>query len=195
MSNPGDPPMTAEEKDSTSTMPEKAEEVVGEAGEKVQEAAATAQDKLRDELDQRSTKAGETAADTAKDLRTVGEELRKQGKETPARIADKAAEQTERLGSYLKEADGDRMLSDIEDFGRRRPLAVLGGGMIVGIAAARFLKASSRDRYRSKGGHGSPEEVTRELGTEAPVQPRGASERTAQESARQAPVPSGVAGS
>jgi hypothetical protein len=195
MSDASGPPMTAEEQDSKSGMPEKAQEVTGQAGEKVQEAAETAQDKLREQLDQRSTKAGETVTDTAQDLRTVGEELRKQGKETPARVADKAAEQTERVGSYLKDANSDRMLSDVEDFGRRQPLAVLAGGLVVGIAAARFLKASSRGRYQSR--RGRHEEATRELGTTTPVQPRGVyaegeGEGIARESERQAPVPSGA---
>src|SRR4051794_6832538 len=121
------------------------------AAAKAPDRTTEVQEKLREQLDQRSTKAGETVTDTAQDLRSVGEELRKQGKETPARIADKAAEQTERVGSYLKDADSDRMLSDVEDLGRRQPLAVLAGGLVVGIAAARVLKASSHGRYQSRG--------------------------------------------
>jgi ElaB/YqjD/DUF883 family membrane-anchored ribosome-binding protein len=89
---------------------------------------------------------------TAQDLRSVGEELRKQGKDTPAKLADRAAEQTERVGSYLKERGPDEMLEDVEDFGRQRPWAVLAGGMAVGILAARFLKASSRNRYQQRSG-------------------------------------------
>jgi hypothetical protein len=80
----------------------------------------------------------------------VGEELRKQGKDDPARLVDQAAEQTEKVGSYLQERSPDELLRDIEDFGRQRPWAVLAGGMVLGIAAARFLKASSRDRYQQR---------------------------------------------
>ena len=97
--------MTAEEHDSTPAMPERAQEVAGEAGEKVQEAAGTAQGKLREQLDQRSTKAGDTVTGTAQDLRTVGEELRKQGKDTPARVADRAAALHERLLALHEVAD------------------------------------------------------------------------------------------
>lgn len=196
MSDTSSPPMTAEEQQgSASAMPEKAQEVAGEAGEKVQEAAGTAQEKLREQMDQRSTKAGETVAGTAQDLRTVGEELRKQGKDMPARVADRAAEQTERVGSYLRDADSDRMLSDVEDFGRRQPLAVLAGGLVLGIAAARFLKASSHGRYQSR--RGSREEVTRELGATTPIQPRGVYAEgegagITREPDPQAPVPSGA---
>jgi hypothetical protein len=51
------------------------------------------------------------------------------------------------MGSYLTESNADRLLSDVEDFGRRQPMAVVGIGVAVGFAASRFLKASSRKRY------------------------------------------------
>jgi hypothetical protein len=191
MNDASSPPMTAEDRETTSGVQEKAQEVAGGVGQKAQEAADTAQDKVREQLDQRSTHAGDKVASTAQDMRSVGEELRKQGKDTPARLADGAAEQTERLGSYLRESDSDRMLADIEDFGRRQPGAVLAGGVIVGIAAARFLKASSRGRYQSRRALEGP---PRDLSATMPPQPRGVyaetpAEAAGRESARQAPVP------
>jgi hypothetical protein len=131
---------------------EKAQEVAGEAQEKAREAAGKAQESVRQQIDQRSTKAGEQVSGTAQDLRSVGEELRKQGKDTPAKLADRAAEQTEKVGSYLKDNGPDKMLEDVEDFGRQRPWAVLAGGMAAGVLAARFLKASSRSRYQQRTG-------------------------------------------
>jgi len=127
---------------------EKAQEVAGEAQEMARDAAGKAQESVRQQVDQRSTQAGERVAGTAQDLRSVGEELRKQGKDTPAKLADRAAEQTERVGSYLQEKRPDEMLHDVEDFGRQRPWAVLAGGLALGVVAARFLKASSRSRYQ-----------------------------------------------
>jgi hypothetical protein len=137
---------------------EQAQEVAGEAQEKAREAAGKAQEGLRRQLDDRSKQAGERVSGTAEDLRSVGEELRKQGKETPAKLADRAAAQTEKVGSYLKDNDAEKMLHDVEDFGRQRPWAVLAGGLAIGVAAARFLKASSRNRYqqRSDGRSGGP---------------------------------------
>jgi hypothetical protein len=129
---------------------EQMQEAAGQAQEKAQEAAGKAQDTMREQVDRRSTQAGERIGGTAQDLRSVGEELRKQGKETPAKLADRAAERTERIGSYLSDSDADRLLSDVEDFGRRRPWAVLAGGLVVGMAAARFLKASSQSRYQGR---------------------------------------------
>jgi hypothetical protein len=129
---------------------DKAQEVAGQAREKAQEAAGEARSRLSEQVDQRSTQAGERISTAGSDLRSVGQELRKQGKDTPARLADQAAERVERVGSYLGQSDADKILRDVEDFGRRQPLAVLAGGMVLGIAAARFLKASSSRRYGSR---------------------------------------------
>lgn len=127
-----------------------AKQAVEQGQEKAQEAMGKASGTVREQLDQRSSQAGEKVAGTAGDLRSVGEELRKQGKDTPAKIADRAAERTEQLGSYLKESNGDRLLEDVEDLTRRQPLVALAGGLVVGMVAARFLKASSENRYRSR---------------------------------------------
>src|SRR5215218_6554802 len=140
---------------------DKAQEVAGEAQEKAREAAGKAQEGVRQQIDQRSTEAGERVAGTAQDLRSVGEELRKQGKDAPAKLADRAAEQTERVGSYLKDNGPDRMLHDVEDFGRERPWALLAGGLAVGMVAARFLKASSRNRYQQRTGYSGASQVPR----------------------------------
>lgn len=170
MADASSPPGTKSTQGTESTeVREKAQEVAGQAQEKAQEAADQAQNMLREQVDQRSTEAGEKISGTAQDLRSVGEELRNQGKDTPAKFADRGAEQIERVGSYLSESDGDKLLSDVEDFGRRQPLAVLAGGLVVGMAAARFLKASSRNRYRSRiGSAGS----ARQLGTSPPPVPQ-----------------------
>jgi len=192
MTDVNGPPAThAEGRGGSPEVQEKAQEVAGKARGKAEEATGKAEDKLREQLDQRSSQAGERVSGTAADLRSVGEELRKQGKETPARLADRAAERSEQLSSYLTESDADGMLADLEDFGRRQPLAVLAGGLVVGIAAARFLKASSRDRYQSRFGSESP---TRELGR-APSPPQSPGRESqpvgaSRESWRQAPAPS-----
>jgi hypothetical protein len=62
---------------------------------------------------------------------------------------DQAADRAERLGGYLQNSDGDQILRDVEDFGRRNPWAVAAGGLLLGFAASRLLKASSSQRYQS----------------------------------------------
>jgi hypothetical protein len=128
---------------------EKAREVAGQAQDRAREAAGQARGRVRQEVDRRSTQAGEQVSSNASDARSVADVLRKQGKDAPARYVERAAERAERLGGYLQESDGDRILRDVEDFARRNPWAVAAGGLLVGFAASRMLKASSGDRYRS----------------------------------------------
>lgn len=129
---------------------EKAGEATEQAKEKAQNVASQAQVRIREQVDQRSTEVGERVGGTASDIRSVGEELRNQGKDGPAKVADQAADRIERAGSYLRDSDADRILGDAEDFGRQRPWAVLAGAVVVGVAAARFLKASSQRRYSER---------------------------------------------
>ena len=119
------------------------------AQDKTRGALGQARGRLSDQVDQRSTQAGERVAGTASDVRSIAEELRNQGKDAPAKVAEQVASRADRVGDYLKGASGDRLLRDVEDFARRQPMLVAAGGLVLGFAASRFMKASSSRRYES----------------------------------------------
>jgi hypothetical protein len=119
-----------------------------EAKEKARQAAGQARVKFREQVDERTTQAGERVGTAAGDVRSVADELRRQGKETPAKYAEQAAERADRLGGYLRDSDGERILRDVEEFARSKPWAVAAGGLALGFMASRLLKASSTERYR-----------------------------------------------
>jgi hypothetical protein len=121
-----------------------------QAKDKAQQAAGQARRGLRDQVDTRSTQAGERVGAVAQDVRGVADQLRREGKDQPAKLAEQAAQRAESLGGYLERSDGDTILRDVEDFGRRRPWAVIAGGLALGFVASRFLKASSGRRYESR---------------------------------------------
>ena len=120
-----------------------------QAKDKAQQAAGQARRGLRDQVDTRSTDAGQRVSGVAQDVREVADQLRGQGKDQPARLAEQAAQRADSLGEYLKRSDGDTILRDVEDFGRSQPWALVAGGLALGFAASRFLKASSSRRYES----------------------------------------------
>jgi hypothetical protein len=127
------------------------------AREQAQDATQQARSRFRDQVDQRSTQAGERLSGTVTDVRSVAEELRRQGKEAPARMVEQAAGQADRVADYLKAASGERILRDVEGYTRSNPWAVAAGGLVLGFAASRFLKASSSRRYRAtQAGHQEP---------------------------------------
>jgi hypothetical protein len=118
------------------------------AQDKAKGAMGQARGRLRDQVDQRSTQAGDQVQSAAQDVRSVAEQLRNQGKETPARVAEQVANRAESFGTYLRDADGERLLGDVEGFARRQPWLVAAGGLALGFVASRFLKASSSRRYQ-----------------------------------------------
>jgi hypothetical protein len=128
---------------------EQARALSDQARESAQQATGQVRNRVRQEVDSRTTQAGEQLSSKARDVRSVGEQLRKQGQDGPAQLAEGAADQVERIADYMKEADADRLLEDIEDFARGRPWVLAIGGLTLGFIASRLLKASSGDRYRS----------------------------------------------
>jgi hypothetical protein len=124
-----------------------AQQAADKAQEKAQDLAGQARDQFRRQVDDRSTDAGLKLGETASDLRSVGTQLRQQDKAGAAKVAYQAADRAERVGDYLTRSGPDQILRDAEQFGRQRPGAVIAGGLLLGLAAARLLKASSRDRY------------------------------------------------
>jgi hypothetical protein len=128
----------------------KAGEMAEQAQEKAQQAASRVQDKVRRQIDERSGQVAAQVNDQASDLRSIGETLRQQGKDGPAEATEKLAHYAEQVGGYLERKDSHALLADAEDFGRRQPWLLAAGGLALGFAASRFLKASSSQRYERR---------------------------------------------
>jgi hypothetical protein len=59
-----------------------------------------------------------------------------------AQYSDKAADSLERLTNYIRTQDPQRLLNDVQNFGRRQPALLLGGAFLLGFAGARLIKSS-----------------------------------------------------
>jgi len=131
-------------------------ELVSQAQQQVQEKAhelrGEASTRFREQVDQRSTQAGQETREIGQALRRSSQQLRTEGKETPARIVDEVAERADRLGGYLESADANRLLRDMEDFARSRPWLTAATAAAAGFLASRFLRASSSRRYEESYG-------------------------------------------
>jgi ElaB/YqjD/DUF883 family membrane-anchored ribosome-binding protein len=125
--------------------------MISQAQEKVQETAqqatSVAGDAIRGQVDTRAAKAASELQSIAVAMRRSGHSLRAEGNESSAKIVDTVSERMENVGSYLSQTSGDRLLQDVETFGRRQPWTLVGAGVALGFVASRFLKASSRTRY------------------------------------------------
>lgn len=135
----------------TGSVPEQAKEKVQEGAvvvqEKAEELKTDAGEKVRQELQTRSTQAGAQLHSTAAAMRRSTEQLREEGNDGAAKAMEFVAERADRFGGYLTGVHGDQMLRDVESFARRQPWLAALGGAAVGFFASRFLKASSTARY------------------------------------------------
>ena len=122
---------------------EQAQEKVG-AG--VEQAKSSVGSFIQAQVDQRSTQVGEQLQGAGHALRQAVQTMEQEGT-SGTQLVDRAATQVERTARYLSQAGGARILSDFEGFGRRSPWAVIGGGIVLGLLGARFLKASSSRRF------------------------------------------------
>jgi ElaB/YqjD/DUF883 family membrane-anchored ribosome-binding protein len=102
---------------------------------------------VRDQFDQRSMRAGSQLRALAEALRRSGNELSNEDNNSASQLTTQAADRIERVGNYLEQKSGDELMRDVERFVRRRPWMLAGVGMLAGVAAARFVKASSEQRY------------------------------------------------
>ena len=138
---------------------DKGEELVSSAQEQVSAKAHELGDEasfqVREQLERRSTQAGEHVQAMGSALQSGVEQLRSEGKDVPAKVMTQVAERAEGLGAYLQSTQADQMLTDLERFARRRPWVTAGVGVFAGFVASRFIKASADRRYegaRSNGG-------------------------------------------
>jgi len=139
-----------QERSTTDEVKERAQEVVSQVQDTAGNVKEQAGDRLARMVDERSTQGGEQAIAMADSIRRSVESMREQGQDAPARMAEQAADRVQALGLYLRDNDGNRILADVEDFARRQPLVVAAGAFVLGLAGARFLKASAARRQDSQ---------------------------------------------
>lgn len=123
-----------------------AHEIVDEARATTAEIVQRARDTFSEQLRTRSKDLADRAAANGTDLYEVAEHLRSQGHEVMATVMETEASMFSRIGGYLGAADARTMFDDLSDAARKQPLIAAATGLTLGLAGARFLKASSERR-------------------------------------------------
>jgi hypothetical protein len=131
---------------------EQAADTLDDVSNKAQQTALQLKDqgssRVRQEFDQRSTKAGQQVRSLADALRRGTAQLEQQ-RGGSTQLTEQVADRVDRFGAYLERTSSDELIRDVESFARRRPWMVAGLGSVAGLALARFVKASSEHRYGS----------------------------------------------
>ncbi len=120
-------------------------QVVEGAQEKVGQVVDQAKQQTNSFLTARKDQTADTLYTVAHALRQTGQQLREQDHAPIGGYADQAATEVERVYSYLHGRDVRRIVDDTEGFARQRPALFVGGGLALGLLAARFLKSSKRN--------------------------------------------------
>ena len=123
------------------------------------DAARGFKDDATDAAEQRARQGKRAATgalgDVAEALHAASEELRDHDRDQFAQYADRAADQVEQFVGSVRDKSVGELLDEAERFARRDPGLFIGGAFLLGVFGARFLKASSPDRFdRRAGGSG-----------------------------------------
>lgn len=142
---PEDSSTAQQVKDAAAPAKDKAREMAGQAKGQAQAAAGQARDQAAAQVDEKSTQVGRQIGSQGEALDGVAGELRKQGKDGPANIAEQAAGKVKDVGEYLEQADGEKLVSTAQQVARDNPAAAAAVGAAAGFAAGRVIKASLDD--------------------------------------------------
>lgn len=135
--------MAASEERASSQSGSTMEQARSQLQEMTGKARSEASSGLESQLDQRSTQVGEQIQSIGEAFGRAGQQMKEQGNDRPAQLADQLASRVRGLGDYLERTDGRTILRDAEEFGRRQPWVVAVGGLVAGLFASRVIKASS----------------------------------------------------
>lgn len=84
-------------------------------------------------------------------LRNVSQELEGR-QDSLAQAARRAADTIDRFSHSIEQRDLSGALHTAQDYARRQPAIFFGGAFLLGLAAARFLKASAEHQHRATAG-------------------------------------------
>ncbi|MGZ4125153.1 MAG: hypothetical protein ACXVQU_06325 [Actinomycetota bacterium] len=134
------------------TARDEAEELKDSVRESSTQLSSTARGWMQQEADQRTSAVASQAKTAADAMRQTSSRLNQEGQTQAARVTDTVAERVEQFAGYLEQADGERLMNDVQDLARRNPWAFAAAGLVAGFAASRFMKASRSDQTSSSAG-------------------------------------------
>jgi hypothetical protein len=138
---------TAQPKD---TKQQEGEDLLQHAKKATGEIVSQVQQRASSQLERQKDSAASDLAYVVTAVRGFGESLAgEEGGPIARHVAefgDKAADSLDRFASYIREQNTRKLMSDVTDFGKRRPALLLGGAFLLGFAGARLMKSAVDDR-------------------------------------------------
>lgn len=127
------------------------EEQVRSGGEQAYISAKTEAERLAAE---RRDGVASYAHDIADAFGSASSTLHDRGRDTAARLAQRAADEIDAIGNKVEGHDVGQVVREVEGFARRRPALFLGGAFLISFALVRLLSRSG-DENAVVGVHGN----------------------------------------
>jgi hypothetical protein len=138
----------------------------------IEEVAREATDFGRSVVTEQKDKLAEIVNEYGQAAKAASKKLEQEGHDALASRANELASRLDRASTYLREKRVSEIYYDTEHFTRRRPEIVFGMMFAVGLATARFLKASDRGAARRRpfnvAGEGYPSQPSAQASTVSP---------------------------
>ena len=134
--------------DTVDQVKERAGELVDQAQQKTGQVVDQARGVVASRISDQKDRAAGSLGGVAQALRQTGQQLQGGEQAGMTQYVDSAADQIERISSYLQNTDVNEVFDDVEQFARRQPALFLGGAFALGLLGARFLKSSGRSSTR-----------------------------------------------
>ena len=135
--------------------PERANPADQPLADKAAAAAREAKDQVQSRAQglaaERKDEAAGRVTGFARALEGAASSLEENGQATEARLTRQAADSLARLGDATHGKEVEDIVTAVEDFGRKQPVAFLTGAVLAGFALSRFLKSSTGRRSPTAG--------------------------------------------
>ncbi|MFL5733544.1 MAG: hypothetical protein ACJ78Q_10115 [Chloroflexia bacterium] len=126
-------------------------EVIDQAKEKTGQVIGQVQEQAKSQVETQKGRAAESLGGVAQALRQTGQQMRDQDNAQVAQFTDTAANQIEKISTFLRERDVNDMVVEVERFARRQPALFIGGALALGLLGARFLRSSGERAMQMQG--------------------------------------------
>lgn len=151
--DPNRPEESRHEGKRTAEKPEQAAEVgAGRLKEHMHSMGEDVKQRGRNVLERQKHNLAQTLHHVCEALRAASGKLKEENNEGVAEYTEALSERLDEAADYVDDVPVEDMLSNIERFARRQPHIFLGGMFLVGMAAARFLKAANPSDESDKSG-------------------------------------------
>ncbi len=114
-----------------------------------QDARARAEAEAQKGFEQGKGRVVSQVSSVAQAFRKTGEQLRDEDQGDLAGYTERIADEVEKVSGYLEGKGLRDVMGDVETFARQRPSLFVGGALVVGLVAARFLRSSGSSSHAS----------------------------------------------